>query len=275
MRRSALTIGCATIALALPATATAGGWWTSIRVDRATVLAGQRVKAHANVSFSSVDSVEAAESGEQTFYVYLLRGFDYSIVERAMRKASPGNWWSVGEADAFRVGRVVIGGSDSNFALAHASFQVPGLEPGTYAVMFCDAGCVRPLADTIPMADFSIVADPVVARLATRIERLEQRNFAQAQKLLGASASARETRLASETRLARAHARITALERQLAGSRRSVWAELRWLVPGLLLGVLAAVLYRRRPRGPVDGHLGDDELRDLLASASRRSRLPA
>lgn len=280
--RFGLVLACAAATLLLAPAANAGGWWTSIRLDRATVTVGQEVKAHANVMFSSVDAVEAAQSGrdEQEFYVYLLRAFDYSIVERAMRKPSPRNWWSVGNADAFRVGRVVIGGSDSNLALAHASFRVPELEPATYAVMFCDAGCVRPLADAIPTADFSVVADPVVARLATRIERLEKQKFAQAQQLLDASAAARQAKLASEAKLARAHARVTALERRLATSRRSVWPEVRWFVAGLLLGVLAAAaaVHRRRPHGPAplgDGQLVDDELREFLAPASRRSRLPA
>lgn len=144
---------CITAALLVPPTATAGGWWTSIRLDRTTVAVGQEVKAHAGVMFSSVDEVEAAQSGreQEAFYVYLLRGFDYSIVERAMRKPYPGNWWSVGSADAYRVGRVVIGGSESNLALANDSFRVPdSLPPGKYAVMFCDAGCVHPLADVIP-----------------------------------------------------------------------------------------------------------------------------
>jgi hypothetical protein len=91
-RRGALSAAIAT-ALLLPAPATAGGWWTSIRLDRATVVAGQHVKAHANVMFSSVDAVEAAESGRENeeFYVYLLHGFDDSIVERAMRRRSPRN----------------------------------------------------------------------------------------------------------------------------------------------------------------------------------------
>jgi hypothetical protein len=157
-------IGCVTAALLLPSNAGAGGWWTSIRVDRATVAVGQEVKVHANVMFSSVDAVEAAQSGREneTHYVYLLRGFDYSVVERAMRKASPGDWWVADSAAAFRVGRVVIGGGDSNLALANASFRVPELPAGKYSVMFCDAGCRHPLADVIPTlpSQLTVVAQP-------------------------------------------------------------------------------------------------------------------
>jgi hypothetical protein len=232
--------------------AAAGGWWTSIRLDRSTATEGQEVKAHANVDFSSVDAVEAAQSDrtEEPFYVYLLRGFDYSIVERAMRTSSPRNWWSMGDADAFRVGRVAIGGGGSNLALAHASFRVPKLDPGKYAVMFCNTGCVRPLADTIPMARFTVVADPAVARLAVRIERLEQRSFAQAQELLRTRAAAREERFAASARLTRAQARVSALERRLANAGASIWYELHWLLPGFAAGALVTGLIRRR-RSPL------------------------
>jgi hypothetical protein len=275
VRRSVLAIGCITIALTLPATATAGGWWTSIRLDRATVLAGQRVNAHAHVMFSSVDAVEAAQNGrrDEEFYVYLLRGFDDSIVERAMRRRSPRNWWSVGGADAFRVGRVVIGGSGSNLALANASFLVPHVPPGKYAVMFCDAGCAHPLADVIPMTEFAVVANPTIARLAVRVDRLEQQTFTQGQELLRKRAAARAAELASAGRLTRAQTRIEALERRLADSRRSVWTEVRWVIAGLVLGLVGILLRRRRPPGALARGAGwqpsDDELREWLASANR------
>jgi hypothetical protein len=149
MQRSVLLTGCVAAVLLVPPSAAAGGWWTSIRLDSSRVAVGQNVRAHADVMFSSVDSVEAAQR-ERAFYVYLLRGFDYSVVERAMRVPFPRNWWSVGSADAFRVGRVVIRGSESNLALANASFRVPDIPAGEYSVMFCDAGCTHPLADVIP-----------------------------------------------------------------------------------------------------------------------------
>jgi hypothetical protein len=162
MQRSLLALACVAVTLLVPPTARAGGWWTSIRLDRTKVTVGQEVKAHANVMFRSVDAVEAAQSGkkQEAFYVYLLRAFDHSIVERAIRKPSPRNWWSVGSAEALRVGRVVIGGSESNLALANAYFRVPDVPPGQYVVMFCDAGCAHPLADVIPTlpAQFTVTA---------------------------------------------------------------------------------------------------------------------
>jgi hypothetical protein len=152
MRMSVLVIGCVAAVSLLAPSATAGGWWTSIRLDRTRVAVGQEMKVHASVMFRSVDAAEAAQNGaaESTFYVYLLRGFDYSIVQRAMREASPQNWWSVGSADLFNVGRVVISARESNLAVANASFRAPEVRPGRYTVMLCDAGCTHPLADVIP-----------------------------------------------------------------------------------------------------------------------------
>ena len=257
-------------AMLLPPPAAAGGWWTSIRVDRKTVAVGQQVNAHAQVMFSSVDAVEAAQKGrgEGGFYVYVLSGFDSSAVRQAMRKSSPRNWWSVGEATAIKGGRVTLGSSESNLALANASFRVPELPPGTYAVMFCDHGCVRPLADVIP-TELTVVTDPMIARLTTRLDRLEQRAHTQAQQLLAARAEARKAGLIASREQAHMRARIQTLDRRLTDGRRSPWSEVRWLIAGLAVGGVAGLLLsRRRSRerspGP-DWHLDDDELRDLLA----------
>lgn len=138
--------------LLIPSSATAGGWWSSIRLDRARVTVGERMKAEAGAMFSSTEAAEAARDarGEDASYAYLLRGFDYSIVARAMHEADPQNWWSVGGAEAYWAGRVTVSGLDFNLARATASFRVPKAPPGKYAVMFCDAQCVHPLANLIP-----------------------------------------------------------------------------------------------------------------------------
>jgi hypothetical protein len=159
-------IACVAGLLAVPQVAAGGGWWTSIRLDRETVGVGDEVKAYANVMFSPVDAIEAEQRGreqDERHYVYLLGGFDYSIVERAMREASPQAWWSVGDADAIRVGRVVVGTGDSNLALASASFRIPEVPPGRYSVMFCSAGCARPLADVIPTLPSQLTVTPAPA----------------------------------------------------------------------------------------------------------------
>jgi hypothetical protein len=160
-----LGLVCALGVLLVPQAATAGGWWSYIEVSRSHVAAGQRVEIDETVAFSSVAAAEEAqESGR--FYVYLLRGFDYSVVERAMREASPRDWWSLGDAEAIQVGQVTVSVWDGNLGRATAAFTMPAIPPATYHLMLCDAACTQPLADVIPATDFTVVADPASARMA-------------------------------------------------------------------------------------------------------------
>lgn len=153
MHRSIPFVACVAAILLVPPSATSGGgWWSSIRLDRPKVSVGEEATARANVMFGTSEEAEAAERGEaRAFYVYLLRGFDRSIVERAMGKPFSRDWWSVGDADAYRAGRVLITVSYLNEATATAPFRLSDtVPPGEYAVMFCDAGCKQPLAGVIP-----------------------------------------------------------------------------------------------------------------------------
>jgi hypothetical protein len=102
------------IVLLLPSSAMAGGWWSFIDTDRSTVAVGHRVKAEAEVLFSSIRAAREAQDGR--FYVYALRGLDYSIVRQAMSKPSPKNWWSLGDADALELGRVDLRVSEGTSA---------------------------------------------------------------------------------------------------------------------------------------------------------------
>jgi hypothetical protein len=155
-----LALVCALgVLLFLPHAATAGGWWSYVDVNRSHVAPGQRVEIDETVAFGSVAAAEEAEEAGR-FYVYLLRGFDYSVVERAMRQAWPRNWWSLGDAEAIQVGQVTITVSDANLGRATAAFTMPEVPPATYHLMLCDTACTEPLADVIPATDFTVVADP-------------------------------------------------------------------------------------------------------------------
>jgi hypothetical protein len=249
MQRACLAV--ATAFLLVPPPAAAGGWWTSPRLSRDTVAVGQEVRVHAGVMFSSADAVEAAQYGrsEERYYVYLLRGFDRTIVERAMRKPSPRNWWSLGDAEAIRVGPVVLGSSSLNTALANASFTVPPLPIGTYTVMLCDAGCTRPLADVIPASGFTIVADPVTARLAAQTGRLElqgQRLAARLDKTSAEAFAAQSSASISQAELAGLRDRLDETERRVASAERSIWKHVSWLFAGVALGVMLVIALRHR-----------------------------
>jgi hypothetical protein len=279
--------------LLFPGSATAGGWWSFIQTDRSTVAVGQRVEAEAEVLFASIPAAREALDGR--FYVYALRGFDYSIVRRAMNEPSPKGWWSLGDAQAVELGPVALRISQLNFGRARASFTVPDLPLGTYALMFCDAGCGSPLADVIPRSDFTVVADPATAGLAKRATRLEERLANQARSLAAARAAARTARAAARTGRASAvdsklelralDAEVRALEREVdeaaSSSSPPAWALAGWIAAGVLTGALAFLLLRRRSaKPPPPPALGgwqpsEDELRALATSQeSRRRRAP-
>ena len=278
MGRLRLPLVCALgVLLLMPQGTAAGGWWSYIDVNRSHVAPGQRVELDETVAFSSAAAAEAAQQTER-FYVYLLRGFDYSVVERAMRKPSPGNWWSLGGAEAIQVGQVAVNVSDANLGRATAAFTVPELPPATYQLMLCDTACTEPLADVIPVKGFTVVADPATARMAQRVDRLERRSRNQAGQL--AAARADTDRALAAALNARSEAeQLKASVSSLANEGRSSplaapWAYAGWLVAGALAGALALlVLRRRRSRRPrparvVGWHPSDEELRELLSSES-------
>jgi hypothetical protein len=73
-----------------------------------------------------------------------------------------------------------------NVASAYASFRVPAVSPGRYAVAFCSSGCARALGDVLPNGRFTIVADSATASLAARVKSLEATVMRQAQQALSA-----------------------------------------------------------------------------------------
>lgn len=257
------------VLLLTPQAAAGGGWWSYIEVDRSLVAAGQRVEVQAAVAFDSVAAAEEARTPGR-FYVHLLRGFDYSVLEPAMREPDPRNWWSLGGAEAIPVGPVTVGVSGANMGRASAEFTVPELQPGTYHVMLCDAACAQPLADVFPTEGFTVVADPVTVQIAQRLERLERRIRNQAGRLAAAGVDAGRERITTRN----LGSEVQQLERRvssLAGERRSSppvapWAYAGWLVAGALAGALALLVVRRRRSRPPLWAPSDEELRELLSS---------
>ena len=236
MVRLPFALVCALGALLLmPQAAAAGGWWSSIRPDHSLVAPGQRVQVEERVLFRSV---AAAEAARKRFHVYLLRGFDDSIVDRAMRKRWPGDWWSLGGAEAIEVGEVAVRVADSNLVKATAAFTVPEVAPGTYHLMLCDTGCAEPLADVVPADGFRVVADPATAVLAGRVDRLERRIRHQADRIAAARVGTRKARGAARDAARDARSDVERLEARVA----SLADEDRSLPLWLLIGALAAAL---------------------------------
>ena len=262
-----LALSCAFgLLLLTPPAAAGGGWWSSIDVDRTTAAPGQRVEVKSFVDFSSVAAAqEAQESGR--FYVHLLRGFDYSVLEPAMRQAAPRNWWTLGGAEAIPVARATVGITDRNAGWARASFTMPELEPGTYHVMLCDAACTEPFASVFPAARFTVVADPATALLTRRANRLDRRIGRQATQLTDVRADAHRMHITAQN----TQEEIEALERRIASLTADAqrpepvgpWA---WLAAATLTGVLVLLVRRRRHGG---------SRRRRLRSMAVRGRSPA
>lgn len=264
--------------LLLPAQAAAGGWWSFINVDRSRVAIGETVEVRATeVLFDTVAEAKQAQR-EDDYFVYLVRGFDRSVLEKAMMKAEPGDWWSVGDAELVRVGGVDLGRTtDANLVVVRASFRVPDIDPGTYALMLCDAGCVHPLADVVPTTGFTVVADPMTARLARRVGRVEQRLArAQLRRLDERVLVARAESAAVRSELEELRAETAVLRRQARESKTPPWIFAGWLVAGIAVAGAAVLLLRRRrtlePSHDVldPWYVTDEELKEIL-SAGRRS----
>src|ERR671915_1215870 len=236
MVRMRLALVCTLgVLLLVPQSASGGGWWTYVDVTRSPVAPGQRVEVGATVAFSSA---AAAEAARHRFSVYLLRGFDDSVVERAMRKPSPGNWWSLGGAEAIQVGQVAVNVSDANLGRTTAAFTVPELPPATYQLMLCDTACTEPLADVIPVKGFTVVADPATARMTQRVDRLERRSRNQAGQLAAARADtdrALAAALNARSEAEQLKASVSSLANEGGSSPLAApWAHAGWLVAGAL-----------------------------------------
>lgn len=248
-----------------PAGAAAGGWWSSIQLDRSRAAVGQKVTLR-----SAAFAPGSQRSETQAYFVYLLRGFDDSVLDRAMQKASPGEWWSRGDAALARVARVWFDRS-----WARASFLVPDIAPDSYALMLCDAGCQRPLGSVVPRTDFFVVTDPMTARLAGELDRLERRLEAhrlprfkeRVDRELGVlTTAARATAAELNAQVAQLRAGMCALERDMPEGQ-PWWIYAGWLAAGALLGVLVAVLLGLRRRAEAVPEVPDEELLALLAAA--------
>jgi hypothetical protein len=223
--------------LLLPSQASAGGWWTWPRLDRSTVAPGQRVKVSVGGLFTA--STPPGPSGPA--FVYLLRGLDDSVVQRAMRTARPVDWWSRGDAEAIPAGRFPTAGG-------RAAFAVPDVEPGVYDVMLCDAGCRYPLGDVIPTT-LRVVADPLVANHALRLERAEARLDRHARRLARSQVTSRGL----EDEIEQLQADLHSVRSRARDGRTPILAYSGWLLAGFALGVFTALAARHRGAGGLAG----------------------
>jgi hypothetical protein len=279
--RPALVSAVAFLLLA-PQAAAGGGWWTFIGANPSPAAPGQRVQVEAAVEFRS-DAAAGAAQGSGRYFVYLLRDFEDSAIESAMRHASPPQgWWSLGDAEAIQVAPLTVRLTHPrwNLGKASAAFTMPDLEPGTYDVMLCDAGCTAPLADVIPTKGFTLVADAATAELVTDVDRLEHDLRKQADRLAesrDATEGARAMALGAREEALRLRAEVSSPADDAGTSPlATALGYAGCALGGALIGTLGVFALRRRskpsPPGPPDWHPTDEELRELASNAPGRSR---
>lgn len=159
MRRRLLGLAVLVMGFLLtPVPATAGGWWSSITLDKNPMASGETVVASSSVLFAS------PEAAGDDLHAYLVRGVDRQRLEEAMTTPDPGDWWTV-PPTAIRLADLEIVDADANAATTRATFTVPDVEPGLYGVMFCTRGCVHPVGDVIPLLDVPVHDDPVLTHM--------------------------------------------------------------------------------------------------------------
>lgn len=259
----------AALLLSLAVPANAGGWWSLIDLESDYLVVGRTVQAQTtDVMFSSLAETEQARD-EGHFFAYLLRGYAFSVLDEAMTKPEPRHWWKLEGARPTLLGEVTLSVWDSNLATATATFTVPDIGLGTYALMFCTAGCVEPLADLIPIR-VTLVADPETARLAQRSDRLDARldRVAESSKAqVGeAMADARQANTQAGYAIAAVrelHATIDTLHSDLqlmagelarqGSAPETPWAAfLGWFLGGAATMLLVVMLRRRRRATRID-----------------------
>lgn len=201
-------------------------------------------------------------------------GFDWDVLDEAMGVANPGSWWELGSAQAIEVARVRLFGFDGNLAHAQASFVVPALPPGRYALSFCDVGCVRSLGDIIP-SRVVLAPDRLTAQLSERVERLTHELRETRWRLRAARGRIRSLEGTADG-VAALEARVTALTVRLAelerrddrparvreGAPTAGWIDrLGWAAAAFILGSWASSPWWRRRRMPLPRV--PDDLRSL------------
>jgi hypothetical protein len=151
--------------------AAAGGWWSYIDLQSRYLTVGETKELHAGeVLFRSLAEARRVRLGEEQFHVFLIPGFDWRALEKAMGRPNPRGWWER-PPSAVPAGSVRLTGWNGNLASAHATISVPSLEAGEYALMLCSDGCAQPLGNLTP-ARVTVSASAATTQVVRTLDRL-------------------------------------------------------------------------------------------------------
>lgn len=266
MRMLKLGLLSLSVVAGLASPALAGGWWSSIGLDGQPVGIGESFRHHVSeVMFDTIEEAERAK--EQTFFVYLVRHFDEGALDDALGRADPGDWWRP-VTEPIRAGTVELTSWDANLAEARVRLDVPGVSPGSYHLMLCDAGCDRPLGNLIP-AGVTVTDDVLAAQTTRRLLETEARLSLAVQRTRNDLRATRRTLGDVTSRVAAQERRVEALEPRPAQTpespETSPWiAYAGWFVAG---GATLLAISRRRPiREPAGAGRIPDDARELVGT---------
>ena len=249
MRRVAVAFLVAVLSSAFfQGTASAGGWWNYINLDGPIGVGESLEHRVGDVWYSTSEQTEAARHVE--WYAYLLPRYETQALDRAMRKADPGDWLNP-PAEIIPVGQIDVSKDRAGFLDATVHLTVPDISAGWYHLMLCDLGCRTPLGNVIPQR-IDVVADASSAQLARKLDRtnirLQEALANQRRQLRREIRNVQlvDGRVESATReeVTRLNDRIAALERNRPSTPWIAFGG--WFLAGAALSALAFLLVRRR-----------------------------
>jgi MYXO-CTERM domain-containing protein len=276
VRRMALTLVLATLAVVLPAQgASAGGNWLGFRSEEpvagkhnlgtwAVLHVGQEVVAHTGVYGVNPDRVERLEN-EGPFYAWLSQGDAYLDDTNL-------------PADAIRLAPFTIAFDGTSGGPVRARFTVPVVPSGEYEVMVCNDPCTLSGFGEYIQGWITIKRTPLEARLfasnrdrkwevrelSTKIGRLEDDVESLGHELAGAQRDARAAALdlrSTDRTIELLGSENDALRARLAaaeGDGMPVWAIVAFGIA--ILGAAFLIRRRRVPAFEIPDTVPDDLL---------------
>lgn len=264
MRPRILVLAIAVVlAVAGPTSAVAGGWWTYIDLEHEPIGAGETVRAETAVMFPDVAAAERARA-RGGYHAYLLAEVDQAMLDEAMSKPRVEGWWDP-PAEPIWLAEVTLTDWESNLAHATATFEVPRVATGDYALMFCTDGCREPLADVVPLLEVRVFAEAATASMGRDVGILAERLTQEAERLdsriAAVNSRGSDTARVVDTdadRLDRIEASLAALTAEPAnptpaGEVTPWWVLTGWFVAGLATAA-AAMSWRRVRPAPEEDH---------------------
>jgi hypothetical protein len=276
---AAASIVIATVLVSAPNAA--GGGWATLDLRGRHFGPTETIQSGGQALFPSAKEAERARTGIDRYFVYLVPDLDWDMAFSALVRRQPARWWHA-PPGAVRIGDVRVRVPGSNLARVLATFEIPDVTPGEYALVVCSEGCAAPLGDLAP-SRIIVTGDAVTAATARAMDRLRWRVRRQGHTRRQARSAKRAASVA-EAEAAAALERTSELEHELARLRRAPTASnpssagaasAGWLVAGIALGAWAGAAFRRRRAARADGQLPPPWVPErATASAPDRAAIP-